>query len=410
MSNKERPIIFSAPMVRALLAGEKTQTRRVVKLPHSNPLGQWETLLWGGQDGGRTKDGETMPAQMAIGHSRTGDILLCPYGQPGDRIMCYHCTHEHQSHSQAYPRFTERRLHGRVGRPDLQPNEVRRVRQESSGGLVSAQGSLHEEGLRDDLHVTRRQESDESGSSLGLHGFSRNATDADCGDAASGRKRGEQCADKPLLGDGGRELAGQANSRYCISGREASRSEVHGCGAGSHPLGDQQWIMQPATCSACAGRGDIVHSGNRVGGDRLYVREMWSAPHAYDHLPPRLIPKDARIHYASTEDRGWLLWRPSIHMPRWASRITLEVISVRVERLQDISESDCWAEGIEEVMYDFDDAAQIDMANRLGCCIEDVKPLYALWWDLEHGKGSWDANPWVWVVEHKRIVQEGGAA
>lgn len=83
---KERPIIFSAPMVRALLSGEKTQTRRVVKLPHSNPLGQWETLLWGGQDGGRTKDGDTMPAQMAIGHSRTGDILLCPYGQPGDRL------------------------------------------------------------------------------------------------------------------------------------------------------------------------------------------------------------------------------------------------------------------------------------------------------------------------------------
>lgn len=97
-------------------------------------------------------------------------------------------------------------------------------------------------------------------------------------------------------------------------------------------------------------------------------------------------------------------------MPRAASRINLEVTSVRVERLQDISESDCWAEGIEEVMHDFDDAAQIDMANRLGCRIEDAKPLYALLWEQINGKGSWDANPWVWVLDFKHVAQEGGAA
>ncbi|HEX7111399.1 MAG TPA: hypothetical protein VF216_03070 [Mizugakiibacter sp.] len=50
-------------------------------------------------------------------------------------------------------------------------------------------------------------------------------------------------------------------------------------------------------------------------GDLLWVREAWAAPHAYDHRPPRLIPQDARIHCASTEDRGGLLWRPSTHMP-----------------------------------------------------------------------------------------------
>lgn len=238
MSDKERPIIFSAPMVRALLAGEKTQTRRVVKLPHSNPLGQWETLLLGGQDGGRTKDGDTMPAQMAIGHSRTGDILLFPYGQPGDRLWVRET-------------FMDLQGTGVEHRPD-------------------PRGPLH-----------------------------RYAYQAD--------------------------------------------------------------------------------------------------------TPPGSRGDEARKEYG-------LKWKPSIHMPRAASRITLEVTDVRVELLHDISESDCWAEGIEEVMYDFDDAAQIDMANRLGCCIEDVKPLYALWWDREHGKGSWDANPWVLVVEHKRIAQEEGAA
>lgn len=135
-------------------------------------------------------------------------------------------------------------------------------------------------------------------------------------------------------------------------------------------------------------------------GDRLWVREMWM----YGQGSVPIYRADA-----PTKPEGQA-WRSSIHIPRAASRITMEVTSVRVERLHDISESDCWAEGIEEVMYDFDDAAQIDMANRLGCCIDDVKPLYALWWEREHGKGSWDANPWVWVVEHKRIAQEEGAA
>ena len=381
----DRPILFSAPMVQAILDGRKTQTRRIGK----TQCAEWTELAVEYSLHAKGKVAVATHLAYPNGSARHG-ICECPYGIPGDRLMCYHCTHEHQSHSQADPRFTERRLHGRVGRPDLQPNEVRRVRQESGGGLVSAQGSRHEEGLRDDLHVTRRQESDESGSSLGLHGFSRNATDADCGDAASGRQRGEQCADKPLLGDGGRELAGQANARDRISGREASRSEVHGCGAGAHPLGDQQGAMQPATCCACAGCGAIVHSGHRVGGDRLYVRETWSAPHAYDHLPPRLIPKDARIHYAATEDRGGLLWRPSIHMPRWASRIILEVTGVRVERLHACNEVDAIAEGAPWAAC----GAPQGGSHKAG---------FAQLWEQINGDGSWEANPWLWVIEFRRL-------
>ncbi len=126
-----------------------------------------------------------------------------------------------------------------------------------------------------------------------------------------------------------------------------------------------------------------------VRGDRLYVRETWSAPHAYDHLPPRLIPKDARIHYAATEDRGGLLWRPSIHMPRWASRITLEVTGVRVERLQDISEADALAEGVSAILY--------EMRRATPRC-----DFQALWQSI-NGPDSWAANPLVWVIEFKRI-------
>ena len=121
------------------------------------------------------------------------------------------------------------------------------------------------------------------------------------------------------------------------------------------------------------------------GGDRLWVRETWAAPHAYDHLPPRLIPQDARIHYAATEDRGGLLWRPSIHMPRWASRITLEITGVRVERLQDISEADAISEG-----------TPFPCGGWVGG--------YQKLWESIPGPGSWDLNPWVWVVEFKRVT------
>ncbi|MGE5866558.1 MAG: hypothetical protein ACM32J_15885, partial [Rhizobacter sp.] len=83
-------------------------------------------------------------------------------------------------------------------------------------------------------------------------------------------------------------------------------------------------------------------------------------------------------------------WKPSIHMPRAASRITLEGTGVRVERLQDISRGDAMAEGCPSPnMRDGD----------------DPRKWYADLWDSINGASScWDANPWVWVVEFKRIT------
>ena len=84
-------------------------------------------------------------------------------------------------------------------------------------------------------------------------------------------------------------------------------------------------------------------------------------------------------------------WKPSIYMPRWASRITLEIADVRVERLQDISEEDARAEGV--------DAGQ---NMREGSC----RDLYSVLWDSINGDGAWASNPWVWALTFKR----GGAA
>ena len=94
-------------------------------------------------------------------------------------------------------------------------------------------------------------------------------------------------------------------------------------------------------------------------------------------------------------------WRPSIHMPRWASRILLEVTAVRVERLQDISIEDAKAEGA------WPDSSVVDRCMAyFGIDALAVNPRLAfrMVWEQINGPGAWDANPWVWVVEFKRVT------
>jgi len=111
---------------------------------------------------------------------------------------------------------------------------------------------------------------------------------------------------------------------------------------------------------------------------------------------------------------GWVTKLiPAIHMPRWASRITLQIVSVRVERLQDISEGDAVAEGIRissavrrsDACYGIYECLMPDGKTHFN---DNACDLYRKLWEFLHGAGSWDANPWVWVIEFKRV--EGGAA
>jgi hypothetical protein len=163
-------------------------------------------------------------------------------------------------------------------------------------------------------------------------------------------------------------------------------------------------------------------------GDRLYVRETWAETDLHDGTPVvayragGCIPvgrdtgdgPDFLIHkWAQPDTTCCEAWKPSIHMPRWASRITLEITGVRVERLQDISEADALAEGIRTVRTPEWDRqhfgewrAESDSAMAAGKK-PPIGPLpstsyQALWNDI-NGPGSWDANPWVWVVEFKRL-------
>ena len=135
-------------------------------------------------------------------------------------------------------------------------------------------------------------------------------------------------------------------------------------------------------------------------GDRLWVRETWS--------------QGACTFYRAT-DTLITKWRPSIFMPRWASRITLEIVSVRVERLNEISSTDCFDEGIFSVRNadfdckhfpkfktDFDHAVEFGLKPPLGPSPQGV---YKALWESINGPKSWALNPWVWAVEFKRVEE-----
>lgn len=163
-------------------------------------------------------------------------------------------------------------------------------------------------------------------------------------------------------------------------------------------------------------------------GDRLWVRETWS-PDSKNFYPFNRVAyrgdhhsdlidrdvKECRDHAAHCEairkehkvPEGCMCefrWRPSIHMPRWASRITLEIKSVRVERLQDISEEDAIREGIKQVgncsppNYSKTDKCYF---NGLAVGFETAKHAFAHLWDQIYD--NWEQNPWVWVIEFERV-------
>jgi len=139
-------------------------------------------------------------------------------------------------------------------------------------------------------------------------------------------------------------------------------------------------------------------------GDRLWVREtfVFRSKHERFYYRADHPVYDPYAHY------GWL---PSIFMPRKASRITLEVTEVRVERLHDISEGDAKAEGARR----FDDlpdphpygiGARWSMAEPANTehCLGTARMAFANLWESINGSGSWALNPWVWVISFRRVT------
>jgi hypothetical protein len=149
-----------------------------------------------------------------------------------------------------------------------------------------------------------------------------------------------------------------------------------------------------------------------VVGDRLWVRESWQADAQLDSVAPRELSQGEPIRYPADEairHTGCAMitpgkTRPSIHMPRWVSRILLEITDVRVERLQDISDGQAEAEGIDldqlaDAQERYDMVADHNMTGR-----PTTVGQFAYLWASINGSGAWDLNPWVWVVEFKRVM------
>ncbi|HBZ1356325.1 TPA: hypothetical protein MJE60_18985 [Klebsiella pneumoniae] len=176
-------------------------------------------------------------------------------------------------------------------------------------------------------------------------------------------------------------------------------------------------------------------------GDRIWVREAYRFPASLDDISPTGVGEMAVAtgyrkpwaptfyEFTGTFSDGWKGFetppkvsdagklRPSIHMPRWASRILLEITDVRVERLNAISPEDAESEGLERTNFTgFGDEPGLPSYPEPDVYFDPLKKqwkeyppeAFAGLWESIYGEGSWQANPWVWVIEFKRV--EGGAA
>lgn len=167
--------------------------------------------------------------------------------------------------------------------------------------------------------------------------------------------------------------------------------------------------------------GNYLNSAFGKPGDRIWVRETFQGPlFDYDLMdsyckdptpfekPEFCVYKADGVpapEFYDADDELHCCWRPSIHMPRWASRILLEITDVRVERLNAISEEDARAEGII-------DGGCLNCGEPEPCGCANPEPdatdAFAYLWQSIYGQENWNANPWVWVISFERI--EGGAA
>jgi len=194
--------------------------------------------------------------------------------------------------------------------------------------------------------------------------------------------------------------------RAILEGRKTqTRRPLKGCGV----FVDTEMNMPPPVPTDDGWQfadGTLVRCQWRAG-DRLWVRETWrffSETKIQYRCDEKIESRGRECEVSANAffRRGGaslLAWHPSIHMPRWASRLTLEVTGVRVERLRDISEADARAEGIV-------DGGCLTCGEPEPCNCWNPEPSAVdsfVWlWQSIHGPDSWHANPWVWVVEFRR--------
>lgn len=372
---KERPINLRAWEVSAIREGRKTQFRRVVK-----------------------------PQPFYI-YRLTDERIAAIHTD--DNSTERHCAQINSS-------LSELGLHGWERWTDLLKDQICRIWAEGARGLVCVEGAPKQKGIPFRFTLSREHEGDEERSQAGLHGIPRDASNQNNAGEALGRQPAEQRAAKSQVGNSGGELDGQRSSRAGNKGREAPRIKADRLREIRAKMGNLKGDLQPT--SRWKGARDVaglnISNSPWQVGQNLWVREAtwWRFDGVDDNKFTGYVADGSPVrsgeHREATADQGPHYKVPSIHMPRWASRITLEVVSVRVERLNEISESDAIAEGVF-----FVPGAGMIQGHYLGGIyprkgVRRTFPVptqaYRSLWESDNGPGSW-GDQWVWVEEYRVI-------
>lgn len=144
----------------------------------------------------------------------------------------------------------------------------------------------------------------------------------------------------------------------------------------------------------------VAHCPWGGAGDLIYVREAWQAWTEHNYMPPRSIPIGSGINYLADGNKWDARYRQAMHMPRWASRLTLRITGVLVARLQDMSEGDAKAEGARAMDPPTGREVLLASPSQSGSYRLHFKHI---WTDI-NGPDSWAHNPWVWVLEYSAIA------
>ena len=369
----EKPILFDGPMVRAILEGRKTMTRLVMK------------------------------KQPDYVYSLTDERFMCDHTrEPNERS-----SHEHRNETDT--NISERRLPGGQRREDLLSDAIRWVWTQGARGLVCAVRSQKQSRLFNCFFVPQQSKGNEDRSPSGVHGISRNATNTIASGSTLEREEGRQQAGKFDLGNARGELAGQKDSWTWNDWGEASNVKVVRRAAGDYSFRRGNGPLFPTPRRAGVEDVTVCHFKPMPWTPRLrlWVRETFTkTQHGLPVYKSDAKDADGKYWTSVASDKEGVIWTPSIHMPRWASRLTLEVTTVRVERLREINTadihaegvacSDCWTAGT-PYRFPADGAGLIP--EHCGC-----RSKFANLWDNINAKRGygWDSNPWVWVIEFRR--------
>ena len=201
---------------------------------------------------------------------------------------------------------------------------------------------------------------------------------------------------QPRIDASGNFCVGNSNYGQDGYGKPVTKHFVTGCCPYGKP-GDQLWVRETFALlgnedGCCIDWQDNLVKGDERGAARIYRASCPPGDYGLNQIPAKAEwkPDTEAMEYDGA-------WRPSIHMPRWASRILLEITDVRVERLQDITYEQAAAEGVHRGPL-----REWCASDEGGACHKYPVPAFRDLW--QSVGGNWDANPWVWVVEFKRVT------